>query len=412
MKILIVEDAADTRAWLRALLNKSDWEVVEVADGMAACAQLESKDIRIVITDWMMPGMDGLSLIEWIRARDKHGYIYTILMTGRDEEQDCVEGFSVGADDYITKPVAPAILYARLGVARRILNIQEELMTQQARLRESRDLATRAYDMVQEDLETAAAVQKSRLPSSGLLSQSISSAWCYRPAMGISGDYLDIFQISQDRLVFYLLDVSGHGVTAALRSSAISQLLRPISGMMDGLTEHGPAHVIKRLNQYLCKGNQDMDYFATIVMGDLDAVTGKLRLVSAGHPRPLLLRRGEPAIEISGGELPLGIDADVTYSHEELWLQPADSLLLYSDGLLDCEDPQGQRFGKESLRKVADNYTGSNLTGLMLKLENDLDEWRSGTPLMDDLSLLLLQFNPVFQHLPHAGKDVEICQSA
>jgi sigma-B regulation protein RsbU (phosphoserine phosphatase) len=397
--------------WLRALLKNNGREVLEAADGKAACELLETADIRIVITDWMMPGMDGLSLIEWIRSRDKGGYIYTILMTGRNQERDCVEGFSVGADDYVTKPVAPAILYARLGVADRILRIQEELTMQQARLRESRDLATRAYDVVQEELEDAAAVQKSRLPSEGLFSRSISSAWCYRPAMGISGDYLDIFQIDENRLVFYLLDVSGHGVTAALRSSAISQLLRPISGMMDGLAAHGPAHVIERLNRYLCKGNQDMDYFATIVMGELDSVTGKLRLVSAGHPRPLLLRDGEPIMEIDGGELPLGIDAGVSYNHEVIWLRPSDSLLLFSDGLLDCENRMGQRFGIGSLKRSVGKYVGFNLTEMLSKLENELDKWRSGADLMDDLSLLLLRFNPVRQHSPHAARSAILCQN-
>jgi len=193
MKVLIVDDAAATRMLMRRLLEKRGWQVVEASEGRDACRLLEGTDVRIVVTDWMMPGMDGLSLIEWIRAHDRDKYIYTILMTSRKQQRDCIEGFSVGADDYITKPVAPEILHARLGVAKRILKTQEELKAQQVHLRNSRDLVTRAYDIVKEDLENAAAVQKSQLPSNGLLSQSIASAWCYRPAMGISGDCLDAF---------------------------------------------------------------------------------------------------------------------------------------------------------------------------------------------------------------------------
>lgn len=411
MKVLIVDDAADTRTLMRILLERKGWHVKEAEDGLAACRVLESNDIRIVITDWMMPGMDGLSLIEWIRGRDKNKYIYTILMTSRDEQRDCVEGFSVGADEYITKPVAPEILYARLGVAKRILNIQEELRTQQVHLRESRDLVTRAYDIVQEDLENAAEVQKSLLPTNGLLTQSIASAWCYRPAMGISGDYLDIFQVGENRLFFYLLDVSGHGVTAALRSSAISQLLRPISGIMDGLEEHGPAHIIGRLNRHLCEANRDLDYFATLIVGDIDAASGLLRLTSAGHPPPLLLRQGLGVQEIDAGGLPIGIDAGASYSHAEILLQPEDSLLLYSDGLLDCEDRNGRHYGIEPIRKKAESYTGSDLTELLSQLENDLDDWRAGTPLSDDLSLLLLKFNPDDASLVRETKDLKACQN-
>ena len=412
MKVLIVDDAADTRALLRILLIKKGWQVAEAEDGHAACRLIEDTDIRIVLTDWMMPGMDGLSLIEWIRAKDENKYIYTILMTSRDQQKDCVEGFSVGADDYITKPLAAEILYSRLGVARRILSIQEELRTQQLHLKESRDLVTRAYDIVQEDLENAAAVQKSMLPTNGLLNQSISSAWCYRPAMGISGDYLDIFQVGENRLFFYLLDVSGHGVTAALRSSAISQLLRPISGIMDGLETHGPAHIVERLNRHLCEANQDIDYFATLVIGDIDAANGLLRITSAGHPPPLLLRQDHPSLEVEAGGLPIGIDPGACYTHAEIWLHPSDTLLLYSDGLLDCENHHGQQYGIDPVRKRAEGHSGSDLVKLLSQLENDFDEWRSGTPLSDDLSLLLLNFNPDSVNLSHETEDSRICQSS
>jgi DNA-binding response OmpR family regulator len=94
MKILIVDDAADIRAWLKILLEKAGWEVEQACTGAAACRILESSDIRIVITDWIMPGMDGIQLIDWIRTRHASDYIYTILMTSLDQEEDCVKGLS------------------------------------------------------------------------------------------------------------------------------------------------------------------------------------------------------------------------------------------------------------------------------------------------------------------------------
>ncbi len=409
MKILIVDDAPDTRAWLRALLEEAGWEVVQAADGLAACKYLEAKDIRIVITDWIMPGMDGLSLIEWIRSRKEHKYIYTILLTGRDEQQDCVAGLSIGADDYLTKPVASSILHARLSVAKRILNMQDELLLQQTRLRESRDLVTRAYAGVQEDFDNAATVQQSRLPMNGLPSRLISSAWCYRPSMGVSGDHLDIFLISDERLVFYLLDVSGHGVTAALRSCAISHLLRPISAVMDGVCEFGPGHVLEQLNRQICQGNRDLDFFATIVMGYIDATSSVLQLASAGHPPTLLLRQGSEPYEIKGNGIPLGIDETTRYSHEKIHLQPTDSLLLYSDGLLDCEDAGGQQFGMDRIRKRVGNHEKLHLSELLSQIEDGVDHWRAGTPLADDLSILLLRFSPDRLQSQDKRKEMKLC---
>ena len=411
MRILIVDDAPGTRAWLRVLLEQAGWEVVQAVDGLAACKYLESMDIQIVITDWMMPGMDGLSLIEWIRARKVHKYIYIILMTGRDEQQDCVRGLSVGADDYLIKPVASTILHARLSVAKRILNTQEELLLEQTRLRESRDLVTRDYAEVREDIKNAAVFQQSRLPMNRLLSRSIDTAWCYRPAMGVSGDYLDIFQISDERLVFYLLDVSGHGVTAALSASAISQLLRPISGMLDKMCEFGPGRVLERLNRQICAGNQNLDLFATLVIGDLNATSGVVRLASAGHPPPLWLRQGSEAVEIKTGGILLGIDESSRYSNEQIQLQPTDSLLLFSDGLLDCVDPAGHRFGMERTRKRVKNHGQIHLPELLSQIEDGVDQWRAGTPLADDLSVLLLRFNPQKIHAQDEKKEPGLCRT-
>ena len=164
--------------------------------------------------------------------------------------------------------------------------------------------------------------------------------------------------------------------------------------MMEGLEQYGPAHIVARLNRYLCEANQDLDYFATLVIGDIDAASGLLRITSAGHPAPLLLRQDQETCEVEAGGLPVGIDPGAYYTHAELWLQPGDTLLMYSDGLLDCENHHGQQYGIEPVRKRAEVHSGSDLIHLLSQLENDLDKWRSGAPLNDDLSLLLLNFNP------------------
>jgi sigma-B regulation protein RsbU (phosphoserine phosphatase) len=392
MKILIVDDAADIRAWLKILLENAGWEVEQANGGEAACRILENSDIRIVITDWIMPGMDGIRLIDWIRSRHANDYIYTILMTSLDQEEDCVKGLSCGADDFLTKPTSPSVLNARLSVAMRILSIQQDLVAQQEQLRESRDLVTRAYALVQEDLKGASVAQRSLLPGSGHLSSKVETAWFFHPAMGVSGDCLDIFTVGEDKLVFYLLDVSGHGITAALRSAAISQLLRPIGGLTGEMETKGPAHVLERLNQHLCDGNQELDYLATIVLGDFDTAKGIIRLASAGHPPPLILAGNEAAKPISSGGIPLGIDAQAKYSDVETVLNPGEMVLLYSDGLHECENEQGQQLGLNSLMHTAEINANLAPAEMLASLETCLGNWRAGRELADDLSALALKY--------------------
>jgi len=124
----------------------------------------------------------------------------------------------------------------------------------------------------------------------------------------------------------------------------------------------------------------------------------------------LLLRRDHDIQQIDAGGLPIGIDAGARYAHVDIWLQPEDSLLLYSDGLLDCENHHGDHYGIEPVRDRAESFTGSKLIEFLSQLEKDLDEWRGGTPLSDDLSLLLLNFNPHNVSPSHVNEELALCQ--
>ncbi len=263
--------------------------------------------------------------------------------------------------------------------------------------------------MVQEDLKGASAAQRSLLPVSGQLSNTVETAWFYQPAMGVSGDYLDIFTIGEGKLAFYLLDVSGHGITAALRSAAISQLMRPISGLMDGMDTKGPAHVMERLNRHLSEGDSEMDYLTTMVLGDFDAAKGILRFASAGHPPPLVLAEDGKVRSIDGGGIPLGIDAGANYSDMETLLKPGETVLLYSDGLLECENGQGQQLGLNALVQNVEMDAHLAPAEMLASLENCLGKWAAGRDLVDDVSALALKFSGECPATHPVNKDLDQC---
>ena len=394
MKILIVDDAPDVLAWLGALLSRDGWQVFKATGGEAACAILESEDIRIVITDWMMPGMDGLSLIDSIRRKKPEEYVYTMLMTGRDREEDCIKGLASGADDYLVKPVSRGVLAAKLGVAQRILEMQQKLLDQQVRLRESRRMVASAFFNVRKELKSAAELQRAQLPGGLQLPAGVSADWRYQSARSLSGDHLDLFLLGKSKLGFYLMDVSGHGVSAALRSAAISELLRPISSIMRVLDLLGPDHVLQQLNQHLCNSSLEVEYLATLVLGTLNTKTGAMRIASAGHPCPLLLSRNGEVSDIAVTGLPLGVTAEAKYDTFSARLTPGDALLLYSDGLPDCQNPDGEHFGNQALRALAHDCAGLAVPEILDRIESGAERWRTGHPLQDDLTLLCLGLEP------------------
>ncbi len=129
MDILIVDDNAVQRKILRSQLARLGYDVREATDGVDAWTQLQREPSPIVITDWMMPGLDGPELIVRIRAADFPGYTYVILLTAKDQRTDMIAGLDAGADDYLIKPCDLHELRARVAIAARIVDLEQRLRT-------------------------------------------------------------------------------------------------------------------------------------------------------------------------------------------------------------------------------------------------------------------------------------------
>ena len=128
MKVLIAEDDRVASLLLRRLLEGLGHEVVAATNGAEAVEQLTRKDdIEVVISDWIMPLMDGIALCRHIRAREHTRYVYVLLVTSRRGKQRYLQAIDAGADDFIRKPIDPEELSARLRVAERILGMQSEM---------------------------------------------------------------------------------------------------------------------------------------------------------------------------------------------------------------------------------------------------------------------------------------------
>ena len=129
MKILVADDDPVSCRLMQRMLERSGYEVVVAADGRAASQQLMSSDgPKLALVDWMMPELDGPGVCREVRRRPDGSYVYIVLLTSRQSNEDIVEGLGAGADDYLTKPCNPAELNARLSTGRRILELEEKLV--------------------------------------------------------------------------------------------------------------------------------------------------------------------------------------------------------------------------------------------------------------------------------------------
>ncbi len=146
--ILLAEDDPVTRMLMTRFLNKAGYPVDAVADGAAALDKMTARGYPMLVTDWEMPGMDGVALCKAVRAMQLDGYVYVLLLTARHTKEHIITGLEAGADDYLIKPVHEAELIARLNAGRRILNLEQSLRAanQRNRILSITDALTGAYN--------------------------------------------------------------------------------------------------------------------------------------------------------------------------------------------------------------------------------------------------------------------------
>ncbi len=136
VKVLLADDDPIGRILLKRWLDEWGYESIVVDDGAAAIQALQADpEVRMAILDWVMPTMDGIDVCRWLRSRSPEPYVYTILVTARDNKADIIAGLEAGADDYIVKPCNPLELDVRLRAGRRVIDLQEQLMQARDRLR-------------------------------------------------------------------------------------------------------------------------------------------------------------------------------------------------------------------------------------------------------------------------------------
>lgn len=251
-----------------------------------------------------------------------------------------------------------------------------------------------------QSLEAAAAIQRSLLPESMPDVPGIDFAWAFDPCYELAGDSLDVFQIDDEHLAMYVLDVVGHGVPAALLSVTLAQILS-FSRRQSALAGRGsfadrrliasPKAAAERLNQLFPMNEERRQYF-TLFYGVLHLPSRQLRYVAAGHPAPVLLSADGATRNLPVGGFPIGLARQPKYRERTAELSPGDRLYLYTDGLIEATDRSGFEFGAERLGEEVRDARALSLTDSVEALESSAKSWAGGR-LDDDLSILALEVN-------------------
>lgn len=279
VKVLTIDDDPILRMVLAKTLREQGYEVIAAVDGEQGIAQARAVKPDLIICDWSMPGMDGLEVCRHVKADPDLEQTFFILLTARSAVVDRVVGLDMGADDFLTKPVDTSELLARVRAALRLLQANQNLKRLALDLQQQKQI-------LEAELAEAAGYVQSLLPVPIQGNVTINAK--FLPSRQLGGDFFDYYWIDDDTLVLYLLDVSGHGLSAALLSISIQNWLRSQSLPREVLIQ--PNQVLRILNDTFQMNKQNDQYF-TIWYGVYHQSQRQLRYASGGHPPSVLLSK-------------------------------------------------------------------------------------------------------------------------
>lgn len=342
--LVVDDDPMVRKIVVRGLSQLSPSEVLEEEDGLAAQAVLRERHVDVVITDVVMPNMDGLALMKW--AQEHCPGPLWIVLSGLDTFDAAVEALQLGAFDYLAKP--PEIPRVRVAVRNALDQIEltrerrrlyAELETSNAQLAEKvKQLQTvcgvleEQAATIQADLNRAEIIQRALLPQQPPETPGFCMQTLYRPGSSVGGDFYDAAVLNGQYLALVIADAAGHGVAAAMLSVLFKLRLRQID--LEGNVLE-PMAVLELLNQRLFAMLSAPGAFITAAYVLIELRSGIGRLASAGHP-PCIITDADGKVRLMERTGPaLGLESAPRYAEHEFLLQQGSRLLIYTDGVLE-----------------------------------------------------------------------------
>lgn len=336
-RILIVDDSRLSRRVVSSALSNYGFKAVaEAVDGQAGLEIALEFRPDLILTDLIMPVMDGFEFCQRLRRHDGFADVPILAMTAMDKSNDRSAAFSAGANDLIPKPVDRMDLIGRMRVhldrRRLILRLSE------------------FQKRMDQELGIARSMQESLMPSAEAIAHieaeyPVTIGSHYEASLGLGGDMWGLIPLENGKLKIYSADFSGHGVGAALNTFRLHAFISNREGQAER-----PAEWLTQLNSYLCT-ELSMGQFATMFCAVIDFDACELRHASAGVPAQLLANdTGTGAYHLLDGTgYPLGLIRDATWEEGCERFEPGSGLLLFSDALVETPDPPSQVFTPETL---------------------------------------------------------------
>lgn len=383
-KILSVDDELDLEVLLtqyfRRQIRKGEYDFTFAHNGLEALQKmLETPDFDIILSDINMPEMDGLTLLAKINEL-KNPAMKCIMVSAYGDMDNIRSAMNKGAFDFATKPIDLEDLDRSIQKAIELINFIRKSEKEHSQL-----------ESIKNDLAIAGEIQRAILPNlfppfPGLI-ETVDLYATMIPAKDVGGDFYDLFQIDENRFGFVIADVSGKGVPASLFMAVSRTLLRAT-----GMRGVSSAECINYVNKLLCKESLDA-MFVTAFYGIYDCRNGVTDYTNAGHTFPYILHH-DRRVEAVGMEtnFVMGVFDDFHYAGGQLVLEGGDALVLYTDGVTEAFNTQGEQFAASGLVHVLKALPEtSGARELVEGIVESVYGYAAEQPQSDDITLLAIK---------------------
>jgi len=382
-KILVVDDERLNINVLVDLL-KPDYKMMAAKNGEQALKAVRiANPPDLILLDIMMPEMDGYEVCRRLKADETTRDIPVIFVTAMGETSDETKGLEVGAVDYLTKPISPPIVQARI-------KTHLALRHNMAALQKAYGIIETQKERMQEELNVGRDIQMSmvpqKFPAFPERDEFSIHAGLY-PAREVGGDFYDFFFIDENRLCVCIGDVSGKGVPAALFMAVTRTLIKARA-----TDDTSTASIITRVNDEISRDNKAY-MFITIFLGILNTVTGELIYTNAGH-NPSLIRRAKGAVErldpLHGPVV--GAREGLAYKEDSVSVSEGDVLLMYTDGVTEARNRAEEFFEEQRLTDLFSTGEFDSAEAVVETTVSKVKQFEDGADQFDDITVMALQF--------------------
>lgn len=350
-------------------------------------------DIKSTVLSW---NTSAERIFGW-KSEEVIGRTYPLIPKGKEKEfqavfEQVIAGDKVMGHEVKRKRKDGSLLDVRVFYAP-LYDLNSKVIGVMAMLddvtkrKKSERILKEQHKKIRAELELAADVQQELLPKNLPVLPGVSFAWKFEPSVFMAGDMLNVFQINNSHIGFYILDVKGHGISAALQAISFTYFIKNIQDDIFKNSILSPSKVLNRLNEGYA-GNCSGKNFLTIFYGILNSKTKKLIYAQAGHCQPIVLTKTGQTTELKRGGPAIGFLNEFSYKDEEYTLNQGDKLILYTDGLIEVENDKGQPYGLDRLInfiKLNKDKPISEFTSLTI---NEVKHYIGKVPPCDDITMV------------------------